>query len=82
MFPNIHESYTNARNKNVVSNISRTRAQKFKSHYNSHLVQSSVKRPSNILCNYYFKLGHISIECKVRKKNNKTNIIWVPKSKE
>jgi hypothetical protein len=31
-------------------------------------MQSSDKRPSNTLCNYFYKLDHISIECKFRKK--------------
>jgi hypothetical protein len=68
-----------------VKNISkdpRARAQELKDHYKSHFVQNSDKFFLKIFYNYYCQLGHISVECKLRKRNNKIKIVWVPKSKE
>jgi hypothetical protein len=45
-------------------------------------VQSSDKKFLNVFCNYYCKLGHISIECKFRNGDNKTNVVHVHKSKD
>jgi superoxide dismutase len=69
------KSNTFVNNKNKLSNNPRTQAQELKNHYHYLFVQSSDKRPSNVFCNYCCKLGHISFECQLRKKNNNTNIV-------
>jgi hypothetical protein len=57
-----HESNTNVKIKNIILNDPKTRAQELKSHYQSHFVQDSEKKPYNEFYNYCCKLGHISIE--------------------
>jgi hypothetical protein len=54
-------------NVNKFLNDSLKRDQELKNHYNSHFIQGSGVKPSNIICNYYYKVGHISLECQLRK---------------
>lgn len=46
----------------------------------SRLNKESKTRKSNIICCYYCCKGHVFAECKLRKKINMLNVVWVPKS--
>jgi hypothetical protein len=77
-------------NKRVVSqkhkNISKekkpkTQPQGLKESYQNTFVKGSKKSQICVFYNYYCHIGHISLDCKLRKENNTVNVVWVPKIK-
>jgi hypothetical protein len=69
---------TNMISKGKTSSSKLPKAQKLTLHFKSHFVQEKYHVPTRIFCNYCCKIGHISLDCDFRKRNNK-NIVWVPK---
>ena len=64
-------STSNPKNKNV----------DLKQHFRTHFVKSVEKgnKLTSAFCNYCCKLGHISLECKVKKASNNKQFAWVPR---
>jgi hypothetical protein len=54
---------------------------KDKKKYQNTFVKGSKKSQTCVFCNYYCHIGHISLDCKLRKENNIANIVWIPKIK-
>jgi hypothetical protein len=69
---------TNMISKEKTSSSKLPKAQELTSHFKSHFVQEKCHVPTRIFCNYYCKIGHISLDCDFRKRSNK-NVVWVPK---
>jgi hypothetical protein len=49
--------------------------------YQNTFIKGSKKSQTCTFCNYYCHIGHISLDCKLRKENNIANVVWVPKDK-
>jgi hypothetical protein len=64
--------------KGKASSSKLSKPQELTSHFKSHFVQEKCHVPTRIFCNYYCKIGHISLDCDFRKRNNK-NVVWVSK---
>ena len=91
-----HNKFKSYQNKNVspkIVNWSQNehwkQTKELKCHFQNHFKQgptiniphpSISRKPTLIFCNYCCKVGHISLECRFRKRNNMSNVIWVPKS--
>jgi hypothetical protein len=61
----------------------RLRKEEYSNHYKSHFVKSTdkISSPSCTFCNYYCKIGHISLECPFRKTNNPLKNMWLRKDR-
>jgi hypothetical protein len=60
----------------------KTQAQGLKESYQNTFVKCSKKSQTCVFYNYCCHIGHISLDCKLRKENNITNIVWVSKIKK
>jgi exopolysaccharide biosynthesis protein len=69
---------TNMISKGKASSSKLPKSQELNSHFKFHFVQEKDHIPTRIFYNYCCKIGHISLDCNFRKKNNK-NVAWVPK---
>jgi hypothetical protein len=59
----------------------KTQAQGLKESYQNTFVKGRKKCQTCVFYNYCCHIGHMSLDFKFRKKNNITNVIWVPKIK-
>jgi hypothetical protein len=67
--------------KNISKEKPKTQAQGLKESYQNTFVKGSKKSQTCVFCNYYCHIGHISLDCKLRKENNIANVVCVPKIK-
>jgi hypothetical protein len=68
--------------KNISKEKLKTQTQGLKESYQNTFVKGSKKSQICVFYNYCCYIGHISIDCKLRKENNIINFIWVPKIKK
>ena len=66
----------------VSSSDTKSKNINLKQHFETHFVKGKVNesKPTCAFCNFCCKLGHISLDCKIRKSNNNCNMVWVPKA--
>jgi hypothetical protein len=76
-----HKQVVSQKYKNISKEKRKTQAQGLKESYQNIFVKGSKKSQTCIFCNYYCHIGHISLDCKLKKENNIANIFWVPKIK-
>jgi outer membrane cobalamin receptor len=76
-----HKRVVFQKHKKISEEKPNTQAQELKETYQNIFVKGSNKSQTCVFCNYYCHIGHISLDCKFRKKNNITNVVWVPKIK-
>jgi len=82
-----HNHFDSNKPKNVSSRVAyrsldihKNKFQEIKSNYNATFKQGSIaQKPLITFCNYCCKVGHISLECRFRNRDNNPNVVWVPK---
>jgi hypothetical protein len=79
--PRIVSQQINSSNKDKKSKL-KAQTQRLKDDYHNRFMKFMVNPPTSVFCNYCCKHGHISLECKFRKGNNMSNVVWVPKIKK
>jgi hypothetical protein len=74
-----HKRVVSQKHKNISKEKLKTQAQELKENYQNTFFKGSKKFQTCVFYNYYSHIDHISLDCKLRKENSITNIIWVPK---
>jgi hypothetical protein len=77
-----HKRVISQNDKNISKEKLKTQTQGLKERYQNTFVKCSKKSSTYVFYNYYCHIGHISLDCKLKKKNKITNFIWVPKIKK
>jgi outer membrane cobalamin receptor len=63
------------KHKNISKEKFKTQAQGLKENYQNTFVKSSKKSQTCVFYNYCCHIGHISLDCKLRKENNIINVV-------
>jgi hypothetical protein len=63
--------------KNISKEKPKIQAQGLKKNYQNTFVKGSKKSQTCVFYNYCCHISHISLDYKLRKENNITNVIWV-----
>jgi hypothetical protein len=76
-----HKRVVSQKHKNISKKNPKTQAQGLKESYQNTFIKGSKKSQTCVFYNYYCHIGHISLDCKLRKENNIVNVVWVLKIK-
>ena len=93
---NDSRKYNNVYNNSIKTNVSlkpkifcaesiepKQRKAELQNHYNKNFIKGSKETPSPTcsFCNYCCQVGHISLECPLRKPTSSSNVMWVRKDR-
>jgi hypothetical protein len=77
-----HKRVISQNHKNISKEKPKTQTQGLKESYQNIFVKCSNKFQICVFYNYCYHIGHISLDCKLKKKNKITNFVWIPKIKK
>ena len=62
--------------------VPRNKVSDVKAKFESRFVKGETleNKPTRAFCNYCCRLGHISLDCKIRNLSNKVGVSWVPRA--